>query len=197
MTENGFESVSRLALTVVPERRPIGDFSSSPAGTDLVIFDADTLGYHTLNPQAQAIWSLCDGRRTLGEISDVLRSSGSDLPLEIIAISVDDLAAAKLLKSNSFQSRVIDRRSVLAGVGVGGLLLPLISSITAPVNAATSGQCQSAGYPGPPCEELGYCKDEVCNDFCRSSGRGNCWHCDNSQYGGCCNCYPSDSCSCI
>jgi len=198
VTENGPVNVAKLARTVVPARRPTSDFSTSLAGTDLVIFDADTLQYHTLNQPSQAIWSLCDGHRTLGEMSDLLRSAGSDLPVEVVAIAVHDLAAARLLEPDSVEPQVIDRRLVLAGIGIGGILLPLISSITAPVNAATSGQCQTDGYPGPPCENLGYCTDEVCNDFCRTNGLGNCWQCDPSRFGGgCCNCYPSDSCSCI
>jgi hypothetical protein len=45
-----------------------------PLGGETVILDADGGHYYALNATATAIWDLCDGKRTTGEIIDALCS---------------------------------------------------------------------------------------------------------------------------
>lgn len=67
---------------------------------DLVLFDADTNRAFTLNPQAAAVWALCDGTRTADDLAIALAERFEGPPDEIardVAALVDRLRQQGLL----------------------------------------------------------------------------------------------------
>jgi hypothetical protein len=109
-------------------------------GGEVVLYDDEQMEYHTLSDSAFAVWQLCDGRRTLGDIAADLAWAGIHLPVEAVELAVAELLDAQLLASNQHEPRLrLDRRNALktaAAAALGGVALPLVSSITAPQSAS-------------------------------------------------------------
>lgn len=189
--------------SIRPLARDAGSIAQEQVvGGDYVLFDSHRLRYHTLKPLAMEIYQLCDGRRTEADIWSELGSRGFDLPIELVQHHLLELFDAELVAMpaqavGDLHSRRAAIRLVAAAFA-GGLLLPAVSSISAPVGAETSGECLAWGANGPPCSTLGRCADTACTDFCRTNNLGNCAHCDNANLseGGCCNCYNGGSSPC-
>jgi Coenzyme PQQ synthesis protein D (PqqD) len=58
----------------IDDRRPrrTKDVHEYPLGDELLLYVAEGARAHALNVSARAIWSLCDGSRTVAEIASVL-----------------------------------------------------------------------------------------------------------------------------
>ncbi|MGD9711625.1 MAG: PqqD family protein [Thermomicrobiales bacterium] len=141
-----------------------------------VVFDTIRLTYHTLNAPAMQIWQLCDGQRSVSVIANVLAKDNVDLSEEAVAFGVEELFEAGLLANSPPDSDSgLSRRTLmqsLTAAGLGGILLPGVSSISAPVaaeglsNVQNSYPC-SAGdtcLPGPAYGGLGT------TDYCCAPG---------------------------
>jgi hypothetical protein len=160
-----------------------------------VLYDDEHLTYHTLSDSAFAVWQLCDGRRTLVDIAAALARTGTQLPVEAVELAIVELLDAKLLTEDQQQGRFhLDRREALkvaVAVALGGVVLPFVSSITAPVAAETNTFCLTISS-----NSIGACADDnecglACAAFCSPrtvSGR-MCQDQNNPPgNGGCCLC---------
>jgi hypothetical protein len=131
-----------------PQARPTSDFSMCEVGDgEMTIFDVDRLQYHTLNRPAFEIWQLCNGNNTLVDIARQHLGETSAPNLAIIEWAVIELSEACLLQSRPEDNASSSRRHVLklAAAGlVGGALIPLVSSITAPASASHT-SCGASG----------------------------------------------------
>ncbi|MCO5223623.1 MAG: PqqD family protein [Thermomicrobiales bacterium] len=78
----------------VPAARPLSDFAVEQVGDELVLFDAETMQYHTLNGTAYQIWHRCDGRASAAAVAADL-----GLTVEVVQETVNDLGVASLLQS--------------------------------------------------------------------------------------------------
>lgn len=125
----------------VPAARALTNFTATEVGEDeIVLFDTERMTYHTMNLSAFRVWQLCDGVRSADSIVRALADSGDSLPAEAVLLTIAELDEAGLVQSETraLPSSRVSRRQVLklaAAGGIGGAVIPVISSITAPVSA--------------------------------------------------------------
>ncbi len=140
---------------------------------DLLVFDAERQVAHSLNASAARVWEACDGSRSVSELAEECQEDEAT-----VLLALARLREVHLLEQNEFQPphqalepegvsrRLMLRKSVVAGAGVG-LAIPVIRSITAPsIAMATSGRNpnprnrQPCGV-GSPCSPGSTCKASV------------------------------------
>lgn len=157
----------------VPAARPLSDFAVEVVGDELVIFDAETLHYHTLNATAQLVWRSCDGTASPVAIAQAL-----DIPVELVQLTVAEFGEASLLSlpDHVWSSAVTRRRAaqlIAAGL-VGTLGLPVVKSITVPDAAAAASNLPN----GSSCAGSSECASTCCldvsgaYDLCVANGGG-------------------------
>ena len=78
----------------IPAARPLRDFSWERVDQDLVLFDRDSMHYHTLNAVAEQVWRSCDGVATIKTIS-----MSTSLPVDVIETTIGELGEASLLRT--------------------------------------------------------------------------------------------------
>jgi hypothetical protein len=143
LRRSGSDQLRKLSLT--PVARSIDHFCATESGDDSHVFmDRQRLEFHKLNDAAFAVWQLCDGRRSIGDIADEL-----DIPVETAELAIAELGEAGLLEAahEDFDSK-LHRREVLrlAAAGlIGALGLPVISSMTAADADAAPSCCNPGG----------------------------------------------------
>ncbi len=112
---------------------------------ETVVYDKTRQQAHRLNETVAKVWSLLDGKRSVSEIAGELQVDES-----VVALAVDDLANAQLLESSEPLS--VSRRTALrrvASAAAIGVLLPVVTSISAPLAAmAQSDGASAKGYKG-------------------------------------------------
>jgi len=148
----------------------LSNFCSERVGDGIIVYDPETIRYHTLNAMAYDVWRFCDGQRTVHEIAGAVASLHPETHVEGVTLAVEELGEAGLLAvpGETFDAR-IQRRAVLkmaaAGV-IGALGLPVVASITAPESAsAQTTACD------PPCQK-GF--QECCGGVCLLSSGTHC-----------------------
>ena len=107
------------------------DLLVHPVEDEIVVYDRTRKRAHRLNVVVAKVWGLLDGEQSVSEIADELEVDES-----VVALAVDDLANAQLLESSEPLS--VSRRSALrkvASAAAVGVLLPLVTSIPAPLAA--------------------------------------------------------------
>lgn len=71
-------------------------------GDETMLYDTRSENVHILNSTARAIWNLCDGVRTVGDIQDALTGQYADTdPAQVVKDvqgTIDDFAKKKLVK---------------------------------------------------------------------------------------------------
>lgn len=125
----------------VPAARPLTDFAHERVGDDLVLFDGETMQYHTLNGVAERIWRLCDGIASVEMIA-----SASGLPVDVVETTIGELGEASLLQTRASTWAVsMNRRraaKLIAAGAAGAVGVPVVLSITAPSHqVAASHMC--------------------------------------------------------
>lgn len=146
---------------------------------ETLVYDLKRHRAHCLNPTSALVWQNCDGRTTMAEAAGILEDKlGVPRGDEMVRLALYQLQKAKLLEEGvNFQrepARFARREVVRKLVMVGGasILLPLITSIKAPL-AAQAGStttatdcklCQGIGLP---------CSDRP-GRICTLSGNGKC-----------------------
>ena len=132
-------------------------------GDETVVYDEKRNHVHRLNRTSALVWKNCDGRKTVADLSEVLRvEMGASVTEEIVWLALDQLEKERLLEEKLVRPedvKNITRRQMLKKAAlVGGmtLLLPVVQSIIAPTPAmAMSVSCRKRGYaydyPAHPC----------------------------------------------
>jgi hypothetical protein len=115
---------------------------------ETLVYDLQRHKAHRLNKTAAAIWRRCDGQTTIAELAASLPKLGLPADTELVKYTLTRLEQAHLLQERItpalggpwISRRVMLRR--LAQAGTVAVLLPVITSITAPTPAmAASPSC--------------------------------------------------------
>lgn len=135
---------------------------------ETLVYDLKKHKAHCLNKTAATVWKYCDGSTTITDIAHQMEKE-FDCPIdrEVILLSLDRLASARLLDTESHQAlKRITRRDVLRRVGIGAAIaLPLVTSIIAP-EAAQAATCK-------PLDAICAKSSECCSGCCRTVGGVN------------------------
>lgn len=138
---------------------------------EILVYDTHRDKAHCLNSTAALVWKNCDGKRTVGELRELIeKDAGVPVPEEMVWLALDQLETFKLLEDAPaipLELSGMSRRSLVKRIGFAALALPVIISISAPpANAQASGlppgaccsfnvQCASnnchSSNPGPVC----------------------------------------------
>lgn len=144
----------------VAAARPLSDFAHERVGDDLVIFDGETMQYHTLNGVAAKIWRACDGAASIEAIA---QSMG--LPVEVVATTIGELGEASLLQTPASAWSVgMNRRraaKLIAAGAAGAIGVPVVLSLTAPSHQAAASGFRDCVWPEGP-STTGCKLDDVC-----------------------------------
>ena len=138
--------------TILPLART-NDIVTKQFEGELLIYDSALDKAHCLNSSAAKIWKLCDGRTTISEMSvSISRSLGVPVDDTVIHSGLKQLSMRALLaEAGNVPIGAVDtsRRSLALKLGIGVLLLPVITSISAPTAwAAVSCAGPCSGGPG-------------------------------------------------
>lgn len=145
MQNNKYPSVRRNNLVV----QEISD--------ELMIYDLNENKAFCLNETSAKVWQLCDGKKSLGQISKELgRQLNTSPDVGLVWLALNQLKINKLLENSAdIEDKYLgmSRREVIKKVGFGTMIaLPLVSSIVAPTSAnAASGPldfCNGMGSVG-------------------------------------------------
>jgi len=132
-------------MNIKPKSRQT-DLVAQDFEDEILIYDLNNDHAFCLNQTARRIFNLCNGQRTVQEIRDLLSQElGSDIPEELIWLTLDQLKRADLLEQKeSFEIgfKGLSRRQVIRKIGLAtSLALPLIASIVAPSPALAQSGC--------------------------------------------------------
>lgn len=123
---------------------------------ELIVYDPDRDRGHCLNRTAALVWRHADGENSVAELAAILREELDPVADEnLVWHALDRLNAARLLEEPlpraAEQVRASRREFVrkVGLVGVASLLLPMVTSVTAPAPAqAQGGSGSSSGSSG-------------------------------------------------
>jgi hypothetical protein len=144
----------------VPPIRPLArtaDLLTQPVGDELLIYDERRHVASRLNRTAALVWSSADGKRTVADLSDVLRDELGEIADEdLVMVTLDYLEEQGLIESG-YEPRALaairlSRRRFITHAGVAGAVavaLPVVDSIVAPTPAAAQSNPGTQGPQGP------------------------------------------------
>lgn len=119
---------------------------------ETLIYDLKTNRVFCLNETSALVFQLCDGIRTVSEISDLMSKKLKTLVKEeVIWLALDHLRKEHLLEnSQNFEIdfKGLNRREIIKKVGLISMIaLPVISSVVAPTSAfsASTSNCPPLG----------------------------------------------------
>jgi hypothetical protein len=125
--------VSTAEFTVPAAR--VENLVTTTSKDEVLVYDQDRHHIHHLNPTAAAVWSLCNGRRT---VTEVAQAAGVDE--EAVRLALRKLEDANLLDGTleaGVRGTTQSRRSFMKKAAVAGAIaVPAIVSISAPHAAA-------------------------------------------------------------
>jgi hypothetical protein len=134
-----------------PRARADGILSKAIDG-ELILYDEERHRAHRLNATAAAVWQHCDGRRTTDEIARLLSSeTGKPISDEVVRLVLAELGEANLLCDHSAEGSTVTRRAALHRLAAAGLvLLPVVTTITAPTPADAQSHTRGGRKPPKP-----------------------------------------------
>lgn len=123
---------------------------------ELLVYDLERDKAHCLNRTAALVWKRCDGRTGVRQITEFLQAT-LDAPVddELVQLALSQLSTDHLLEEPAAslpQGMRISRRTLVRRLGIAAVLLPLVTTITAPTALAAvscTGPCSIAA-PCPP-----------------------------------------------
>ena len=119
---------------------------------EVLVYDLERHKAHCLNPTAALVWKHCDGRTSVSEIARLLEKSlETTVDEDVVWCALNQLEKDHLLEEKMawpVGMEPISRRTLIRRVGMAAVLLPLITTITAPT-ALASVSCGGA-CPCPP-----------------------------------------------
>lgn len=117
---------------------------------EVLIYDLSINKAYCLNQTSALVYQLCDGTKTVSEISDLMRKKLKTLVSEdLVWFAINELKNENLLEegdklANNFTG--LSRRDVIRKIGLGSMVaLPLISSIVAPKAIHAASGCFTTG----------------------------------------------------
>ncbi len=130
--------------------RPLGrkdEIVIQNVGGEVLIYDLRNDKAFCLNPTSAAIWNLCDGNKTVAEISgQVATHFNAKNADDLVWLALDQLKEEGLIDSG-VDARYkhfgdLTRRQVIRKLGLGSMVtLPVIASLIAPPSALAAASC--------------------------------------------------------
>jgi hypothetical protein len=145
---------------------------------EVVVYDQERHEAHCLNRTAAVVFRNADGQRSIGDLATLLTTDAGPEAEGLVEMALGQLGEAHLLEGAPppVPDAGLARRDAVKRVGIGAVLLPLVTSILAPSPAEAAATClvgagACAGQPNgtpctctvPPCL-VGSCQGGVCND---------------------------------
>ena len=111
---------------VSPKRRTEGVIESE-LPDELLVYDLERHRAHALNRTAALVWKACDGRRTVGEIANVIgRELGRPVDERLVRLALRQLGERWLLEGMASAGLVSkSRRELFQKAAAGAVLIPL------------------------------------------------------------------------
>lgn len=111
---------------------------------EVLIYDLEINKAFCLNETSSTVWELCDGTKSVSEISETMGKRW-DLPIneDLVWLALDQLKRENLIENASelvINFEGLSRRQVIKKIGLGSMVaLPIVASIIAPtaINAAS------------------------------------------------------------
>ncbi len=134
---------------------------------EILIYDLNENEAFCLNETSAIIWQMCDGTKTVPEISRALGEKQNSLvPEDFVWLALEQLQKEKLI-SNEFKFNDVfagmTRRHVIRKIGLGSMVaLPIVASMIAPVAASAASTCL-CGSPGDCLTQTGCPNTMNCN----------------------------------
>ena len=135
---------------------------------EMLVYDTERHKAHCLNPTAALVWKYCDGRTTVQEIARLLaKTLDASVDEDVVWCALNQLEKDHLLEEKiewPVNVERISRRTLVRRIGIAAILLPLVTTISAPTAEASAscGMLCGAGCPaGCTC-----CPDGVCRVVC-------------------------------
>ncbi|MEZ5346339.1 MAG: PqqD family protein [Pyrinomonadaceae bacterium] len=121
---------------------------------ETLVYDLKKSKAFCLNETSSLIWHLCDGQRSVKQISVLLTERlGTEVTENMVWLAIDQFKADGLLQDNAISNpafKGMSRREVIRNVGLASAIaLPLVSSLIAPT-AAKAQSCIAIGQPCAP-----------------------------------------------
>lgn len=139
---------------------------------EVLIYDTERHKAHCLNQTAALVWKQCDGHTSVSEIARRLEKSlGSSVDEDVVWCALNQLEKDHLLEEKvawPAGMERISRRTLVRRIGVAAILLPLVTSISAPTaEASSSCGMGCTGGPGGTCPSgCVCCIDGICRVVC-------------------------------
>lgn len=110
------------------------------AEREVLVYDQSSHHMHHLNQTSATIWRLCDGQRTVADLTLETRAElGADVTDDMVVVAVAKLADANLLDgalASELRGSTQSRRSFMRKAAVAGAVaIPTIVSTTVPSRA--------------------------------------------------------------
>ena len=131
---------------------------------ETLVYDLKTDEAHCLNSTASRVWKSCDGENSVSDIAAQLGSAGQP-PVDenVVWLALDQLEKFKLLDESPAKPSMLagmNRRQMVARLGLAAVALPAIVSIVTPHASA-----QASPPPIPPggcCVSPNQCVSQTC-----------------------------------
>ncbi len=126
---------------------------------ETLVYDLKKNKAYCLNETSSLIWHLCNGERSVDQISVSLKEQiRAEVSVDMVWLAIDQFKTDGLLEDNTINTAVfngLSRREIIRNVGLASAIaLPLVSSLVVP-SAAKAQSCISLGQPcdpaGTPC----------------------------------------------
>ena len=150
----------------MPKNNPLsrqGDIVIQELEGELLIYDLTNNKAFCLNETSARVWKLCDGQKSVSEMSHELGKQLNFAPSEeLVWLALDQLKKDNLLENEQripLMFNNLSRREVIRKVGLASLIaLPFIMHVTAPVAAQAQSFTCTSGANG-----LCFCLDTFCD----------------------------------
>lgn len=138
------------------------------AGDEVLVYDTATNQAHCLNGTAAFVWQSCDGRNTVGGITEMLnRKFDGKVGEDFVWLALDQLSRENLLEERlEPKAAAVSRRDALRRIGyAAAIALPAVAMLSFPNNALAV-TC-AASYCGSNSPANGCNPGDFC---CRNAG---------------------------
>ena len=129
---------------------------------ETLVYDTQRDKAHCLNSTAALVWKNCDGKRTVGQLRELMeKNAGAPVPEEMVWLALDQLETFKLLDdapSKPPQLSGMSRRNLVKRIGFAAVAIPVIIPISAPPASAQG----SLLAPGSCCGNPNQCTSNNC-----------------------------------